>query len=243
MKLVNIKKEFKPNVGPEEIPKQKDSLYGDSLNMLNNLSSSSNIDFGGNKDSVSYDNVIKNEASIVNVCLNTLIKSAMKIGIVCLISYLIIWIGKIDFELFIIKDYTSEVFFSEIRKFALIIGISLLAICILIKLSINGSIKSVFKRKYLNKVNVYIYDVFSVIVNILYYVITSSVYFYFINTYYDRLVKWQETGRVVDTVNIDILNWFKYGVVIIIAIFVAANSLKSISIIHERNEFRIEDEI
>ena len=113
----------------------------------------------------------------------------------------------------------------------------------MIKISINGSIKSVFKRKYLNKVNVYIYDVFSVILNIIMYSVTSSVCFYYLNMYYDRLEKWQEIGRLVKNANIEIINWFKYAVVIVVAIFIAVNSLKSISIIHSRNEFRLEDEI
>ena len=49
MKLVKVKKEFKPNVGQEEMPKQKENLFGDSLDMLNNLNNDSHYDFGSYK--------------------------------------------------------------------------------------------------------------------------------------------------------------------------------------------------
>lgn len=243
MKLVKVKKEFKPNVGPEELPKQKETLFGDSLEMLNNLSRDSNYDFGGDKVSVGNVNVIKTEESIIKCCIDTFIKSFFKVGIVCLICYLFIKIFKLDFELFSVQDYTKELFYGELKKLLIIVGVALILGCFFIKISINGSIKSVFKRKYLNKVNVYIYDVFAVILNIVMYVITSSVSFYFLDIYYDRLVKWQEIGRLVEGANVEIINWFKYAIVIIVAIFIAVNSLKGISIIHSRNEFRLEDEI
>lgn len=243
MKLVKVKKEFKPNVGPEEMPKQKENLFGDSLDMLNNLNNDSHYDFGSDKVSVNDRDVIKLEEPIVKCCINTFTKSFLKVGIVCLICYLLLKVFNVDFKIFLVQDYSKEIFYSELRKLFIIVSIILLLVCILIKISINGSIKSVFKRKYLNKVNVYIYDVFSVILNIIMYSVTSSVCFYYLNMYYDRLEKWQEIGRLVKNANIEIINWFKYAVVIVVAIFIAVNSLKSISIIHSRNEFRLEDEI
>lgn len=243
MKLVKVKKEFKPNVGQEEMPKQKENLFGDSLDMLNNLNNDSHYDFGSDKVSVNDRDVIKLEEPIVKCCVNTFTKSFLKVGFVCLICYLLLKVFNVDFKIFLVQDYSKEIFYSELRKLFIIVSIILLLVCILIKISINGSIKSVFKRKYLNKVNVYIYDVFSVILNIIMYSVTSSVCFYYLNMYYDRLEKWQEIGRLVKNANIEIINWFKYAVVIVVAIFIAVNSLKSISIIHSRNEFRLEDEI
>ena len=114
MKLVKVKKEFKPNVGPEEIPKQKENLLGDSLDILNNLNNDSHYDFGGDK--VSVNNVIKLEEPILRCCINTFIKSFLKVGIVCLICYLLLKAFKIDFKLFLVQDYTKDLFYSELKK-------------------------------------------------------------------------------------------------------------------------------
>lgn len=242
MKLVKIKKEFKPNVNPEGNQVQnKDVLLGDSLNSLNNVNNDYNYDFGSTHANQLKDNVIKNETKLIGACLSTAFKTIIKFIFIFLIGYFVVEFS--GFDLFKAGEYSKEVFNEELNKAIMVMGISLFVLCFFVKGFINGSIKSVFKRKYLNKVNVYVYDVFVVIFNILSYVGVSVLYFYLIDVYYERLSNWKEAGRVLEDVNIEILNYLKYGIVVIVAIFIAFNVLRSLSIVHSKNKYVFEDEI
>ena len=125
----------------------------------------------------------------------------------------------------------------------IILGASLVILCFISKLFINGAIKKVLKKNYLSKLNTYIYDGFITIYNIFYYVVISFGYFRCINNIFDRLESLNETGKIVEGVNIELFGLFKYAVVVVIAVFITLNVLRGVSIVYKKNRFVFEEQL
>ena len=246
MAIVKIKKELKSNVNYTELPKkQPEVLHGVSLNSLNNSNEEYHFEFGTSSSGMS-NGKLKNETSIVSACVKTTISSFIKILIFFVIIYFSVKYFKKDVDLtwFNHSEYLiDDLFWNEFLRVGMIMGGSLLVICFMIKLFINGSIKRVFKKSYLNKVNMYIYYVYLSIVNVEFYIGVSVIYFLIINSAYDHLKNLQSDSKIVEGINIEIFEVFKYSVVVIVAIFIALNIIRGISIVYKNNKFILEEEV
>lgn len=247
MGIVKIKKELKSNVEHSDFyDKQHDILPGVSLSSLNTSSEDYHFDFGTNSSSGMNNGKLKTEIDILPACLKTFISATIKIIIFFIILYFGVYYlkEKMDLTWFSENEYlVKDLFWSEFLRVGLIIGISLLVICFIAKLFINGSIKKVMKKFYLTKVNMYIYYGVLSVYNVFVYVLISVIYFLNINNAYDKLENIKEAGKIVDTVNIELFNLVKYGVVIVISVFIALNVLRGISIVYKNNKFIIEEEL
>lgn len=246
MAIVKIQKELKSTVNSSNsYNKQQEILPGASLNSLNNSNDEYQFDFGNNSAGMS-DGKLKNEIGIVRACIKTTINSIIKTTIFIGIIYIILKYAKLNIDLscFSGKAYLTESsYWDEFLKVGLILGLSLFIMCFMIKFFINGSIKKTLKKNYLSKMNTYIYGGFVVIYNIIVYVLVSVGYFLIINNIFDKIEKLKDGGKIVEGVDIELFSLFKYGVVIIIAVFIALNILRGISIIYKKNKFVFEEQL
>ncbi len=215
---------------------------GDKKN-YNNQASNNYMNVSNNLyndyDSVGMNgNTIKSEAKITEVCLKTVIE----IGVILLVIIALLLIGSnvsnFQFALFTkLEEYTLKDYNNEIRRsFALLSG-SLIVICFIVKFIINNAIRGRFRKRYLKKINIYIYDAFIVIVNIVLYILIAFFFFYLV----DQINIIIENGNFIEEVNKDVINIFKYVIVVVITIFGVLNSFNGISIIHKKNKFVLED--
>ena len=246
MGIVKIEKDFKSNVNSSDsYKKQQDILPGSSLTSLNNSNNEYSFDFNNNSAGMNNGR-IKNEIGIVPACVKTVLNSILKITILLGIVYLIYKYLNIDIDLtcFEGNEYlTKDVYWDEFKKVGIIFGASLVILCFISKLFINGAIKKVLKKNYLSKLNTYIYDGFITIYNIFYYVVISFGYFRYINNIFDRLESLNETGKIVEGVNIELFGLFKYAVVVVIAVFITLNVLRGVSIVYKKNRFVFEEQL
>lgn len=246
MGIVKIEKELKSNVNRVEAKKrQQEILPGASLNSLNNSNKEYHFDFGNNSAGMN-NGKLKNEIGIMPACIKTAISSIIKIVVFIGIIFLVLKYAKLDIDLswFSEKSYlTKDSFWDEFLRVGLIMGLSLLIICFITKLFINSSIKRVLKKNYLSRMNTYIYDGFIAVYNVIIYVILAFIYFININKTYKVLEKLRDSKLIVEGINIELFNLFKYGVVIVISVFIALNVLRGISIIYKNNKFVFEEQL
>ncbi len=246
MAIVKIEKELKSSVNSSNsYNKQQEVLPGASLTSLNNSNDEYKFDFGNNSAGMS-NGKLKNEIGIVAACIRTAISSLIKLAVFVGIIYVVLKYVKLDIDLscFSGKAYLTESsYWDEFLKVGLILGLSLFIVCFMSKLFINGSIKKTLKKNYLSKLNTYIYDGFVAVYNVIIYVLVAVCYFMIINNIFDKIEKLKDAGKIIEGVNIELFNLFKYGVVVIVAIFIALNILKGISIAYKKNKFVFEEQL
>lgn len=210
------------------------------LGNLNNIGDGYDFDFGHDKD----DNRLKTENGIINVCVSTFLSVASAIGVIVLIYYVFTKYIGIDFELFTKSaTYTVEHFNYELRRTFIILGIFLLASSLMLMLFVNSSVTGRFRKKYLSKVNIYIYDVFIIMFIGVIYILLGVAYFYMLDNLslvFNNLIK---DGMINGKVNIVIVEIFRYIVVVCVSIFIVLNSYLAIGIVHKKNKFVFDEAI
>lgn len=249
MGIIKIEKDLKANVtGSTTNVKKNVYDINDSLDSLNNLSAYEGNDINqdtnvGTKDTAR----IKNEINIVRACVRTSVKSFFSSiidililgGIIFSLLYFTGWINKVKSFFINIISRTGETFI-----FYLIGCLILLLCCLIVRGNIRGSIKGIFKYKYLNKMNIYIYDGFIVIWNIIFYIFIAVLFFLLVNNYQD-IFKLLVKVNFMNTANISIegYSYIKYIIVVVISLFLSLNSLRCVSLVHRLNKFVLEDEV
>lgn len=183
-------------------------------------------------------NTIKSEASIIEVCL----KSVVEISVILAILIALLFIGtnifNFQFVLFTkLDEYTLSSYNSEVRRSFVFLSVALLVVCFIVKIVINNAIRGRFSKKYLRKINIYIYDGFITIINIILYILIGVFFFYLV----DEINIIIQNGYFVEEVNKGVIDIFKYVVVVVITIFGVLNSFTGMSIIHKKNKFVLED--
>lgn len=244
MAIVKIEKENKNNEN-NSYNRQQEVLPGVSLNLLNNSNEDYKFDFGNNSAGMN-NGKLKNEIGITSACVKTAISSFVKLGVFLALIFIIIKYVKIDIDLtwFDDKAYlTKDMYWDEFLRVSLMLGLSLLIICFMNKLFINGSIRKTLKKNYLNKMNIYIYDGFIAVLNVVSYVIICIIYFVDINNTFDKIEKLESVGKIIEGIDIELFNLLKYGVVIIVSVFIALNIFRGVSIIYKKNKFVFEEQL
>ena len=135
------------------------------------------------------------------------------------------------------KYYSFSAFNSELGRCLLTLLVLLIIISFIFVLFINISVKIKFKKAYLSKSNVYVYDLFICMFYILVFSIIGFVFFTILNNYYIDFGLWIRKGKVDPEVNLGIVNIFKYVIVIVTSLFISFNSIKGVSITNKMNNF------
>ena len=79
--------------------------------------------------------------------------------------------------------------------------------------------------------------------NVLLYVLLAVLYFAIVNRFYVNVLELQKAGNIVKEANLELINLTKYGIVIIIGLFIGLNSWKCIDLVHLNNKFVFDEEI
>ena len=206
-------------------------VMSDYTNVSNNLYNDyDNVGMNGN--------TIKSEVKITTICVKTVIEISVILAIIIALVFVSTNIFNYKVTLFTkLDEYTLKDYNAEVRRsFALLSG-ALVAICFIVKIVINNAIRGRFSKKYLKKINIYIYDGFIVLINVILYILIAAFFFYLVNEINIII----QNGKFIEEVNKDTINIFKYVIVIVITIFGVLNSFNGISIIHKKNKFVLED--
>lgn len=251
MGIIQIEKESKGTVVPASSGKKENVISGnDSLSLLNNSSDGYAYDFGAERENLSSgmtEKGIKKEVGIVSICIYTFLRSVLLSlfhlflfgGIVYALLSFTGWIEPVkDFLLLVIHKIGKEVI-TYLLSF-----LFLFLVCLVVKGNINGSIRKKFRTYYLSKVNIYIYDVFVVVFNLIFYVGVSFFFFWYVN-HYQEVFRWLYQIHFMNTYQIEIshFSYFKYIIAILVSLFMSLNSIKDIGINHKQNQFVFEEEI
>ena len=243
MSVVDMLKHNTEESKQQQSSKSRNVEKGMSLNHLNQ-NVSSTFDFGKNSNpGIGFGNQ-KTERGITGTIFSTIFTVLLLIAIVVGVVFVFFRFTDYKFIFFEEKNYYSLQYFnSELGKLLLLLLVLLLLICIVSVFIISFAVKSRFKKSYLSKTNVYIYDIFIGMLNVLIFSLIAYGFFVVINNYHAEFTNWVAEKMVDPEVKFDILNLYKYLIVIIVAIFIALNSLRGISITYEKNKFMFENHL
>lgn len=215
----------------------------DTLNNLNRKGSSS-FDFSKDRNPEMAFGRLKKERGICGAIVSTIINCLIFIGVTAGAVFAVLKYFNFDITFFPEKNYYSvNAFNLEMMKFLLILFILLILSCFLCSLFVNISIRFRFRESYLKPSNVYVYDTFLMVLNIILFVFIAVVFFYIVNNYNNILSKWYADNILDSGVNLGILEVFKYVIVIIVAVFISLNSLIGIKITYKKNKFIFENHL
>lgn len=243
MGILKITKDVKGNVNRASTYVDRSSIVEKhSLNNLNN-NEDYNYDFGNNSAGMS-EGKIKNERGLIGGIITTILKTIIFIVFILGIIGVTIYFTKVKIEFFPFdKTLTLNKFEDAIRDSFIYYSGLLLFSCLLVKIAINSSVKGVFKRKYMSKFNLYIYDVFMVLFNVVVYVGVGYLFFILMDMFKQDIEAWKGFITIKEYFNISIFSYYKYAIVIVVSLFMAVNSFKGVGIVHKKNKFVFNDEV
>ncbi len=219
--------------------------YNEStINYLNNEGEEYSYDFASEHASSDgmEDGKLKVERDIITTCLATFFKIAIISSLLLVLLYLGFNYLDSKVELFPYQSsYTSTEFNEYLRRSIILLFLLLSFGCSLLMVIMSNVVSKQFKNHYLSKINIYIYDTFTIIINALIYIFGAWCMFNIINNLYSKFVFWQNAGTIVGTVNIDTINIFKYVITSVVAIFIVINSFSICGIVHKKNKFVFEN--
>lgn len=215
----------------------------------------STIDYLNNEEEYNYDFAsdhtdtlgmedgrLKNERDIFTTCLATFAKIIIISGILLVLLYLGFSYLDTKVELFPYQSsYTSIEFNEYIRRSFILLFLLLSFGCSILMIIMTNVVSKQFKNHYLSKINIYIYDVFTILLNTIIYIFGGWCMFNIINNLYEKFVFWQNAGTILGSVNIETINIFKYVITSVIAIFIVINSFSICGIVHKKNKFVFEN--
>ncbi len=218
-------------------PKIKSADKEISLNNLNKKATYA-YDFGKDTNPEMAHGKLKTERSIVTAILSTMFMSFIIFGILFGGIFGIFKLLKLEFVLFEQKKYYSlDMFNSELVIFLLTFFVLLLVVSFIAVIIINLSVKVRFRKAYLSKSNVYVYDVFLGMFNVLIFTIIGYIFFVILDGYNKDFIDFIDKGIVSSEVKLGIIDAFKYIIVVVSAVFMSLNTIRGISIAHKKNEF------
>lgn len=217
----------------------------DSLSNLNGGSCGYNYDFASEHDAPGMgEGKLKNERGLLGAFFQTLVNILVSVLILCGLVYLGVRYLDTSISLFPVRDtYTAMQFNDGLKKCFLISFLVIVFMMFITMIIVNGAVKKVFRKKYLNKINIYIYDFYLVLVNIGVYVLEAFLMFQVVDDLHSDFKLWVETKKILESVNIETIMFFKYVIVVIIAIFMVLNSFSAIGIVHKKNKFVLNGEV
>ena len=181
---------------------------------------------------------LKTERCIMGIIVSTLLMFFGIGGALIGIVYALLKVFDLKIVLFQKKEFLfDKSVWVWIRYFLLAVLALLIIVSVVFVLIINFSVKVRFRKSYLSKSNVYVYDTFLIMLNILVFTIIGFVFFLITDGYYKEFSTWIENGVLDPETNLGIIGLFKYLIVIVSALFISLNSYRGISITHKKNDF------
>ena len=95
----------------------------------------------------------------------------------------------------------------------------------------------------MSKINIYIYDVFIVILNVLFFVLIIMAIFNLLDNLHDQFAILVELEKIDGPVNIEAIIHFKMFIVIITSVILALSSYFDVELIYKKNKFVFEDSV
>lgn len=185
---------------------------------------------------------LKVERDIITTCLSTFFKMTILSAIIIFLLYLGISYFNTKVEIFPYQSsYTATEFNDYLKRSFILLFLILSFGCSMIMILSNAIVNNQFKKHYLSKINIYIYDVFISIINATIYCIGGWLMFLIVDNLYNKFLFWQTAGSIMGSVNIDTINIFKYVITSVIAIFIVISSFSIWGIVHKSNKFVFED--
>lgn len=217
----------------------------DSLGALN-VNNDTKYDFTPSRvrDSGMSNGHVKKEYSLFGICISTVCLTLFVFLLIVLVVWLISKFTKVNLSVFPYRDsYTAAEFKVSLRRSFLILSGYLIGLCVLVLFSINMTVNSRFINHYLSKYNVYIYDIYVLIINFFTYMGIVYIFFMEITKLHNSFLRWIDDGVITETVNTETINLFKYVVIIVVVVFLVANSFSLVGLIHKKNRFVFEEEM
>ena len=248
--VVSIKTEEKVEM-PEEIINPTASLnnyVSNDRNYEKHIRSSNNKLFKKEEDTSMYKGKLKTESTIFGICFKSILMTYFLFMILCaivVVGYLLL--DKYDYlhvELFPFQDiYTVERYnFLNMRAMGILAGVTVV-VSLFAMFSIRRSVKSCLKKKYLSKTNIYIYDVFIALLNLLFFVLIILAMFNMVDNLHEQFLKLVENGKIDGPVNTETIIHFKMFVVVIASAILAISSYFDIELVYKKNKFIFVDSV
>lgn len=244
MAFINVEKDSKTVVKASPQPVQVNQT--DSLNGLNTVSTKKERKEKKEtiKDLGMYKGRLKTEINIVPVSVTTFIKTIIYLLIFALIILLVCLYG--DFKLIVFSNkltFTVKQFNIGLIKYFGFLTVLLVVFSLVVKRAINRSVRGNFKKRYLSKKNIYIYDGVLVALNIILYLILILIFFGIINWINKDLGIMLTNEVLAKGSKVGLINIFKYVALIYLVIMMVLNSFKCIDIVYAKNRFIFDEEI
>ncbi len=219
------------------------TLGQDNLGTLN--LAPTNYEFKQHNDAAGMnEGHLKTEVGIVSICIATFFLLLIIFGSLGVLGYVGIKVSKLNVQIFpTLSSYSMQQYKDSVIKTYLILGGMLFGTCLLTLILLNLVIKSRFISRYLSKMNVYIYSVFASLINCGMYFSILLLYFLEINKISKRIRNLYESGKIAEKANPNLVEPFKYIVVVLIVIFMIANCFRIMSIVKKKNQFIFEEEV
>ena len=187
---------------------------------------------------------IKKEVGIVSICVSTAFIILFIIGFTALAGFIAMKVTGYDFMIFPkMESYDLSQYNACIRRTFLILAGMLIGTCFIVLFVVNMVIKRRFAYHYVNKVNIFIYSIFAVAVNVFVYLGVIVLYFFEVNRISKHIKSLLDSGVITEKVNTGVLDGFKYAIIVVAIIFMVVNCFNIFSIVKEKNKFVIEEEM
>ena len=256
-KVVTPKEEVKKEEPVKKVEKKKiedktsslDNYVSNDRNYLNNIAFANAEVKEVEEDTSLYDgNKLKTESTIIGIAFKTILISYLIFilvsGLVLIAYFVLRKFDVLNVELFRLRDYyTVREFNNNNMRTMGILAIYTTFFSLLALVAIRTSISMGLKKKYLNKVNIYIYDVFIVLMNVLFFILIILAFFNLIDNLHEQFALLVELKKIDGPVNIEAIVHFKMFVVIIASMVLTISSYFGVELIHKKNKFIFDDSV
>lgn len=194
------------------------------------------------KDTGMDEGKIKVERDVITTCLSTFIKVVVMSCLLLVLLYLGFLYLDSKVELFPYQSSYTAIEFNEYLRRSIILMFLLLAFgCSIFMILMTNVVTKQFKRHYLTKFSVYVYDVFTSFINFVIYCVGAWCMFQVVDGLYEKFVFWEQAGTIVGSVNIETINIFKYVITSVVAVFIVINTFSIVGIVHKNNKFAFDE--
>ncbi len=255
------KKEKKVKVEKKEEtpePKKEDKIVDSTSNINNYVSNDrnylNNITYANNEveekieDSSLYKGKLKTESTIFGICFKSVLMSYLIFVLICGVIVITYYVLK-RFDIFSLQLFKGQDMYTvkefnnnNLRTMGILAGVTVV-LSLIALIAIRWSIRSGLRKKYLSKINIYIYSAFIVILNILFFVLIIMAIFHLLDNLHDQFAILVELEKIDGPVNIEAIIHFKMFIVIITSVILALSSYFDVELIYKKNKFVFDDSV
>ncbi len=225
-----------------------DNYVANDDHYLNNIKYANNDVIIKEEDTSQYKGKLKTESTIFGICFKSILLSYLFLvilaGVIIIGYYVLQRYGLIHFELFPYQEtYTVKEFNQYNMKMMGVLALVTVIVSLFVLIAVRWSVQSGLRKKYLSKTNIYIYDVFMIILNILFFVLIIMAMFQMLDNYHEQFELLVQLGKIDGPVNTETIVHFKMFVVIISSMVLAISAYFDVDLIHRKNKFVFDDSV